>query len=250
MSQFVFIGGYPRAGTCAIAAFLQLHEQAFIYLSTNGPHPNHRDYYKLLQNRHSQGDYWAAEYFFPDKSVPDPYGLGLVIEQKSREWTKEKVFDLEVVGVREDFANEDFKLAKDKNTIPDRDIKLIFPMRLNVERFFYSQLIHHEMQMAFHQSKVPAFMDKFSAQVCKRFTEIQRLRDTYPNDVLVVNVVDGESNGASYRKICEFLNLTPNDNQMKWINDVPFVNSYGQMIRDKLGSIENHQLYKEMKNGS
>lgn len=241
MNKFVYIGGIPRSGTVAVGVFIHFHEDAFVYQTTKGPPPQHakENFLNALKHRHKEGNYIPSQYIVPRDRQPDFDDFNNFIEKKNKEWDAEKVFSRKIIGIREDEALPMFIPAKEH--IKDREVKFIFPMRMNIKDLIYSQLIRiivgHELSKK---------LEIFASRMKTAYDQILKIKTDYPNDVLIVGITDSKDRKAEYFKICEFLDMEPNSFQKKWMDNVPIINSFSSIINNTIAQISNHKFYQEM----
>jgi hypothetical protein len=243
MNKFVYIGGIPRSGTVAVGVFIHFHEDAFVYQTTGGPPPQHakENFINALKHRHTEGNYTPAQYLVPGDRQPDFNEFNDFIEKKNKEWDAEKVFSKKIIGIREDEALDMFIPAKEY--IEDREVKFIFPMRMNIKDLIYSQLtriiLGHEL---------PKKLEIFTARMNKAYDQILKIKTDYPDDVLVVGITDSKDRRVEYSKICDFLDMEPNPLQKKWMENVPVINSFNRAINKTIEQVSNHKFYQEILN--
>ena len=241
MDKFVYIGGIPRSGTVAVGVFIHFHEEAFVYQTTKGPPPQHAkgNFLNALRHRHTEGNYEPAQYLITKDRPPDFDDFNNFIEKKNKEWDAEKVFSRKIIGIREDEALPMFLPAKEH--IKDREVKLIFPMRMNLKDLIYSQLtriiLDHEL---------PKKLEIFTSRMIKAYDQILEIKTEYPDDVLVVGITDSKDRKAEYLKICEFLDMEPNSFQKRWMDNVPVINSFSRVISKTIEQVSSHKFYQEM----
>lgn len=247
MKQFVYIGGVPRTGTTGVASFIHLHDDAFIYLATRGAHPgSNPSFYTQLISRHKvyRRDYTGAQFLLPPDVQEDPEYWNFkqmqkyhkICELKNVDWGKDDVDRARIVGIREDFALNYFPNAKKESF--GRNVRLIFTVRLDLSQLFISQFVMGKL----HMGKIPERTDLFIKRMTETYTEAWEMKQKYPDDVLVVSVVDGEKH--NWRRIIEFLDLSPTPEQEAWMDDPPVTNTFGASIRRAVAEVEQHTMHK------
>lgn len=264
MKQFVWVGGIPRCGTMSCSAFLHLNEQCFMYIVTNGRTPgtmySPRDFYSDLRRRHNTGqqnkDYFAARFMWspgeyrgsPVRSAGNRYSEFL--SDKSSEWHSERAFSSAVLGIREDAAHVYFRSCKehaDPVMSDDRkDIRLIFLVRKDYERLFYSTYGTGKLHVS--QSNVKEASQQFADSILDTYNHVMRLCRAWPEDICVADIVSGSrmDKQRNYERICDFLALEMDARQMYWARvDQPVTNGLGSIIRSMQEKICEHTFHKE-----
>lgn len=243
MKTFLYVGGIPRAGTMSTACFVHLHPSCFMYMVMNGRHPPNQDFYDKLKERHRNGKYDGQRFAVPRHSLDSGKQFEACTEEKNKTWDASRVFALPVIGVREDFATDYFLKAKqmEPSGMGGRMVRHIFPVRRNVERLFYSQ---YEMKLQ-DQHHIAGKAKEFVTRLDKAFSSVKDAIKKYSDDVLITNIVDSSDRRRECERITEFLDLDPTELQLKWMEEHPPMNMYGQYVRDIVREIEEHPFYKE-----
>ena len=249
MKKFVYIGGIPRTGTTGVAAFLHLNPQAFIYLATRGAHPGSNPcFYQQLIKRHQEGKYrehyTGAQMLVPTGAERDAEywdfdrakGVEEICEFKNNNMTGQEVDQLDLVGIREDYATRYFLRAKQCNF--GRHAKLIFTTRLNLEQLFLSQYAMDKL----HQGKVQDRADLFMYKLTQAYNQLNQAIRSHVADVLLVSVVDGEEH--NWKRILDFVDMEPTKAQNDWMQNPPLTNTFGANVRRVVAQMEKHTVHK------
>ena len=242
MKQFLYVGGIPRCGTMATNFFLHLHDSCFMYTVMNGAHPPDSNFFDKLKQRHANRQY-EGQHFSVPRWLSDPHGFEAFSQKKNTEWDMRTVFGLPIIGVREDFTVNYFLKAKqmEPDSTGGRRVRLVFPVRRNVERLFYSQ---YAMKLQ-DQHHVKDKADEFVKRLLQAFKDVEKALEEHPDDVLVTNIIDGANCEYECRRLCSWLGLDVSPMQEKWIEHKPPMNMYGQHVRRIVKEIEKTKFYKE-----
>jgi hypothetical protein len=211
MRQFIIIGGPTRSGTNTVSTFVHLHEDTVCFGSAGGLHP-----------MNDEVNFIGGLCFQP-KSLQTTGVLRLDQHKEFIDYLDEKnerirenmqgIKQADTVCIRWDYGESIFPIMLNNKL---RMITVLRPIDL----VFRSQVVHMYTPLYDDENQARKI---FNIRMTNSFLQLKHLSKKLPDRVLYVDITTNDAS-EEYTRILSFLDLQPNDYQLKWIDTLPITN--------------------------